>query len=117
MVAMIFGFIALGLIALTIIALTVKWIIDKIKGKKALVYIKKVMVADIRDLANSCDNTITLDQLDELSNKGYTHVMADFDANGEIVGDVEIIKDTNQQLDDEVDKLLGRNGMVVVDVK
>ena len=43
--------------------------------------------------------------------------MADFDANGEIVGDVEIIKDTNQQLDDEVDKLLGRNGMVVVDVK
>ena len=77
MVAMIFGFIALGLIALTIIALTVKWIIDKIKGKKALGYIKKVMVADIRDLANSCDNTITLDQLDELSNKGYTHVMAD----------------------------------------
>lgn len=117
MLAMILGCIALGLMALTVGALTVKWIVNKIKVKKALRYIKRVMLADIRKLVNSCDNTVTLNQLEDLSKKGYTHVMADFDAQNEIVGDVEIIKDTNRQLDNEVGNLLGYNGMVLVDVK
>jgi 3-deoxy-D-manno-octulosonic-acid transferase len=32
------------------------------------------------------------------------------------VGEVEAIKDTNQQLDAEVEKLLGKKGVVVVEV-
>lgn len=116
-VAMILGLIALGIIATTVVALTVTWIVRKIKEKKALGYVKKVMVTDIRELANSCDNTVTLDQLDELVDKGYTHIMADVNSTGEVVGEVEVIKDTNQTLDDEVEKLLGRKGMVVVEVK
>ena len=116
MIAMILGMIALGLVVFTAVALTCAWILKKLKEKRFLQNVKRVMIADIQRLANSSDNTITLDQLDELANKGVTHVMADIDASGNIVGEIEVIKDTNRQLDDEVDKLLGRERMKVVEI-
>ena len=113
---MILGLIALGLVVVSAIALTTRWIVNKIKEKKCLGYVKKVILSDIQELANSCDNTISLNQLEQLANSGITHVMADIDDTGNIVGNVEAIRDTNSQLDDEVDKLLGRKGMLIVEV-
>lgn len=116
MIAMILGMIALGLVVFTAAALTCAWILKKVKEKKLLQNVKRVMIADIQGLANSAGNTITLDQLDALANKGVTHVMADIDASGNIVGEIEAIKDTNRQLDDEVDRLLGRERMAMVTI-
>ena len=116
MIAMILGMIALGLVVFTAVALTCAWILKKVKEKKLLQNVKRVMIADIQRLVNSSDNTITLDQLDALANKGVTHVMVDIDASGDIAGEIEAIKDTNRQLDDEVDKLLGRERMVVMTI-
>lgn len=117
MIATILGLIALGLVICSAVALTTKWIIDKIKSKKQLGYIKKVFIADIKEITNSCNNTISLNQLNEIANSSVTHVMADIDESGNIVGRIEEIRDTNQQLDEEVEKLLGRDGMVVVEVE
>ena len=116
MLAMILGMIALGLVVFTVVALTFTWVLKKIKSKKTLRDVKKTMIADIQGLANACSNVFTLDQLDQLASKGITQVMADFDAAGNIIGDIEAIKDINQQLDSEVDKLLGREKMVVVEI-
>ena len=116
MIAMILGMIALGLVVFTAVALTSSWVLKKLKEKRAFQKVKQVMIADIQRLANSSGNTLALDQLDELASKGATHVMADIDASGNVVGELEVIRDTNRMLDDEVDKLLGRERMVIVTI-
>ena len=117
MLWIILGLIALGLVVFTVVALNLKWFLNRLRSKKtAMPNIKKVMLADLSTLANSCDNTVKLDQLRDLVDKGITHVMADIDDDGNVVGNIEAIKDTNQSLDDEVNKILGQDRMVVVEV-
>lgn len=109
------GLIAAGALVAYAIVLTIKWLRNKIKEKLAAKNVKKVAVADIEQLIGECDNTVSIDALDDLANQGYSHIMADVDYNNKIVGDIEVIKDKNEYLDEDVEELLGREGMVVVE--
>lgn len=112
-------FLAIGnLVAYTII-LTLSWLINKIKQKFEDKKTKKLAVAELDKLIQSCSNRISLEQLEQLnevSNEGYTHLMATVDDSG-IVNDVEVIKDINESLDEEVVRFINKNneGMVVIE--
>ena len=108
------GLIAVGCLVVYAVILTIKWIKDKIKQKLAQKNVKKVAVADIEQLIAECDNTVSIDALDDLTEKGYSHIMVDVGYDDKIVGDISVIKDENATLDSEVEELLGRDGMVVV---
>lgn len=115
LIAGIVGLIAAGCLVAYAIVLTFRWLKNKIKEKLAAKNAKKVAVGYLDELIESCDNTVTLNQLEELSDEGYTHLMATINENGK-VNDVEVIRDTNDTLDDEVDQFINRTGegMVVV---
>ena len=76
--------------------------------------VKKVAVADIEQLINECDNTVSLK---DLVDEGYTHMMAEVGYDGKIVGDVDVIKDKNDSIDKDVEELINRTneGMVIVE--
>ena len=109
------GLIAVGTLVAYAIVLTLRWLKNKIKEKLAAKNAKKVAVADLDELIESCDNTVTIDQLEELSDEGYTHLMATVNEDGN-VSDVEVIRDTSDTIDDEVNQFINRTGegMVVV---
>lgn len=109
------GLIAAGCLVAYAILLTFRWLKNKIKEKLAAKNAKKVAVADLDEMIEQCDNTVTLDQLEELSDEGYTHLMATVDDNGK-VDDVEVIRDTSDSIDEEVDRFINRTGegMVVI---
>lgn len=109
------GLIAVGCLVAYAIVLTIKWIKDKVKQKLAQKNVKKVAVADIEQLIAECDNTVSIDALDDLTEQGYSHIMVDVGYDDKIVGDISVIKDENTTLDAEVEQLLGRKGMVVVE--
>lgn len=115
LIAGIVGLIAAGCLVAYAIVLTFRWLKNKIKEKLAAKNAKKVAVADLDELIESCDNTVTIDELEKLSDEGYTHMMATVNENGK-VNDVEVIRDTNDTLDDEVDRFINRTGegMVVI---
>ena len=50
-----------------------------------------------------------------MKNEGYTHVMANVNDNNTDVIDIELVKDTNTSIDKEVEQLIGREGMVVIE--
>lgn len=112
----ILGLIAAGCIVAYVVRLSLKWIVNRIREKKDSKYINKVAVAEINALINDCNNRTTVDALDKLAGQGYSHIMADVDATGNIVGNIETIKDMNETLDPEVARLLGKKGMVVVEL-
>ncbi len=60
----------------------------------------------------NCANRASLDELDRLANEGCTHVMAAMDNSGNIVGDVELIKDTAH--DSDVHAIHNRTGEDVI---
>ena len=109
------GLIAVGTLVAYAIVLTLRWLKNKIKEMLAAKNAKKVAVADLDELIESCDNTVTIDQLEELSDEGYTHLMATVNEDGN-VSDVEVIRDTSDTIDDEVNQFINRTGegMVVV---
>lgn len=111
------GLIALGCIVAYVVVLTIKWLRNKIKEKLAKRNVKKVAVADLEELIEECDNTVSLNDLNDLVDKGYTHLMVDVGYDGKIVGDVEVIKDENDSIDRDVEELLNRTnqGMVIVE--
>ena len=115
LIAGIVGLIAAGCLVAYAIILTFRWLKNKIREKLAAKNVKKVAVADLDELIESCDNTVTVDQLETLSDEGYTHLMATVDNNGK-VDNVEVIRDTNDSIDAEVDQFINRtgDGMVVV---
>lgn len=117
LIAGIVGLIALGCLAVYAIVLTFKWLKNKITEKLAKRNVKKVAVADLEELINECDNTVSLKDLDNLVDEGYTHLMAEVGYDGKIVGDVEVIKDKSDTIDKDVEELLNRTnqGMVVVE--
>ena len=117
LLAGIIGLIALGCLVAYGIDLTIKWLRNKITEKLAKRNVKKVAVADLVELINECPNTSSLKELDDLVDKGYTHMMADVGYDGSIVGDIEVIKDESDSIDRDVKELLNRTkqGMVVVE--
>lgn len=115
LIAGIVGLIAAGCLVAYAIILTIRWLKNKIKEKLAAKNVKKVAVADLDEIIESCNNTITIDQLEELSDEGYTHLIATVDNNGK-VNDVEVIHDKSDTIDEEVQQFINRTGegMVVV---
>lgn len=115
LVGAIVGLIALGCLVAYAIVLTIRWIKNKIKEKLAQKNVKKVAVADIEQLIEECDNTVSIDALDNLTKEGYSHIMVDVGYDDKIVGDISVIEDKSDTLDEEVEQLLGKKGMVVVE--
>ena len=108
--------IAAGAALTLIISFTIKWLKNYLLQKRQLANVTKVVVADLEKMAKECTNTINLDELDELTKQGYTHCTVDINAQGQAEGKVKIIKDVNDSLDYEVERLLGREGVLVVEV-
>ncbi|MBO4897682.1 MAG: hypothetical protein J5590_05235 [Clostridia bacterium] len=115
LIGAIVGLIALGCLVAYAIVLTIRWLKNKIKEKLAKKNVKKVAVADIEQLIAECDNTVSMDELEKLTDEGYSHIMVDVGYDGKIVGDISVIEDKNDYLDEEVEQLLSRKGMVVVE--
>ena len=115
LIAGIIGIVALGCLVTHVIMLTFRWLANKIREKFAKKETQKVAVADLHEMIESCDNTMTIDQLEKLEDEGYTHWVATVDDNGK-VSDVEAIKDKNDTIDEEVDRFINRtgDGMVVI---
>lgn len=113
----IISLVAAGCLFAYAIAVTMKWLRNKIAEKLKQKNVKKVAVADLQELVDSCNNTMSLDDLNELVDEGYTHMMADVGYDGQIVGDIDFIKDTNDSIDEDVEELLNRTnqGMIIVE--
>lgn len=114
--AAIIALIAMGCLVAYAVVMTMKWLIAKIKEKIARKRTRQVVIAILEDLIKDCDNTMSMDALEGCVDKGYTHVMASVDDNGK-VRDVEMIQDTNDTIDEEVERLINRTGqgMLVVE--
>lgn len=117
LLAGIVALIAAGCLVAYAIVLTIRWLRNKIKEKFAKRTVKKVVVADIEELINECDNTISLSALDELVDDGATHMVVEVGYDGKVAGDIEVIKDQNDSLDKDVEELINRTnqGMVIVE--
>lgn len=109
--------VATGCVIAYVVSLTIKWLRDKIKEKLQKRDTKKVAVADINQLVSECSNKTSMSGLDKLVDEGVTHMIAEVGYDGKIVGDVEMIKDTNSIIDREVEELINRTGegMVIVE--
>ena len=112
-IGMILGLIAIGAVIVTVIALT--WFVwkQKVRDRFNNRRTNKVISARVKEMERGCTNRTTLDELDKLEDEGYTYVMADMDSSGEIIGDVELIKDTEN--DRQVTQRHGREGIVVIE--
>lgn len=103
------GVIAAGILIAYAVVVTIRWLREKIKSLLAKRNVKKVAAMDLEKLIDECPNQKTLD---DLFDDGYDKVIASVDYNGKVV-DFEVIKDESDG-DDEVDRLLGSERMVVV---
>lgn len=112
-IAGIVGLIALGCLVAYAIVLTFRWLKNKIKEKLAAKNAKKVAVADLNKIIEECDNTVSLSDLENLSDEGYTHLVATVGTDGK-VSDVEIIEDMSSSIDAEVEQLINRTGRGMV---
>lgn len=108
--------IAAGALVAYAIKLTIKWLKKKIIEKLDAWYAKKVAVITLGPLIDSGPHTITLDELEKLYDKGYTHLMATVDDSGK-VKDLEAIQDTSDIFDEKVEHFINRTGegMVVIE--
>lgn len=113
----IIGLIAAGCLVAYAAVVTIKWLKNKISEKLAKRNVNKVAVADLEELINECDNTVSLSDLNELVDQGYTHMVADVGYDGKIVDDIEMIKDESDSINRDVQELLNRTkqGMIVVE--
>ena len=50
-----------------------------------------------------------------MANEGYSKVIVALDNNNRVIDDIEVVKDKNTVPDSEVEELLGRERMVVVE--
>lgn len=93
----------------TAIILTIGWLKKTIRGKIQKKNVAKVAFMDFQKLVEECPNEISLDELLE---EGCTHIMATVDGSGKI-DEIDLFKDIGDG-DNEVDRMLGSEGMVVV---
>ena len=106
---------AAGFCITYLIEITFNWLRNKIRQKIAERRIKRVVVADIENLARKSGNRISLSELDAMTGGRRAEVIAGIDDYGHIVGDVEIARDLNYTMDSDVEELLGRDKMVIVE--
>ena len=108
--------IAAGCFLAYFIPITFEWLRNKITSIAAQKRVKNVVVADLENLVRNSSNKISLSELNSITGGNRAEVIAGLDNNNAIVGDVEIAKDKNINLDNEVAELLGREKTVVVGV-
>ena len=108
--------VALGCLIAYAVVLTFRWLKNKIKEKLTQKNAKKVAVADLSEMIDSCENKMSLSDLENLQDEGYTHLVATVDNNGQ-VSEVEVIKNTADDIDEEVERFINRTGegMVVIE--
>lgn len=109
--AAIITLIVVGAYLISTVFLGKGWLVDSIKKRIAKKNAHSVFVTTMDKLVKESGNRKKLSELDDV-----TACMATMDDNGEIIGDIELIKDKNLTLDKEVEKFLGREGCVVVEV-
>lgn len=109
--------IAAGCLIFYAVKLTFEWLKNKIKEKLRKKNAKKIAVADMEEMIKKCDNTVSLRDLEDLSNQGYSHIIATVDEDNHLVDEVEAIKDQNEELDAQVYDFINRTdqGMVVIE--
>ena len=115
MFLLIAGAIAAGLVCVYLVAITFKWLKNKIVQRMAEKRVKKVVVADIENLVKKSNNRISLEDLEAMCDGKRAEVIVGLDEDNNIVGDVEIARDANSTLDAEVEELLSKEKMVVVE--
>lgn len=106
--------IAAGLIIYYAIKLTVKAIIGLVKKLRAK-GAKKTLVADVNSMIAECKNRKSIRELEKMQNEGVTHITAGVDRNGNLVDEVQVIKNEDDETAYEVVDLLGDEGMVVIE--
>ena len=109
-----------GLFVTWVVNLTIKKLKKKAEEKLALGRGHKWIISELKALARDPQtNTMSLDELDRLADEeGYTYAAALIDDNGEVVGDVELVKkeDKNAATDPAVEKLFRmKNGTLILE--
>ena len=112
---LVLGAIALGAAVVCVVTLTMCWLKDKIAYLISVKKAKKVVVADIHKLVDECSNKVSYNDLNNLCKKGVNEVIIPLDSRDQVIGNVEMVKDRNKTLDQEVEAFLGREKMVVVE--
>lgn len=107
------GMVAAGALIAYTIVVTIKWLKNKVKEKLAKKNVKKVVACDLEKLINECENKVSMSDLEKYVDDGYTNLLAEVDSNGKVT-DVELVKNENLTTDEEVEKLIGEKGMVVI---
>lgn len=97
-------------ISVVSVKMTYQWVKKKIKEKLAKKNVDKVAMVEKQKLFDEFPNQISLSDLESIGD----YCIAEIDVNGEVVGDLEFVKDQNMELDREVDSLLKQERMVVV---
>ncbi len=81
----------------------------------ALRNVAKVMVADLEKLAEDPSNCLSLNEVRAVNEGKPTLLAVAVDRNQKIVGNTDIFKNETYDLDKEVQELLGKEGVVVID--
>lgn len=112
MILSILAFLAVAAAITYVIKITFNWVRNKIREKLAKRNAKKIYMTEVNRLveqmADNCDNKMTLDELEN-----YDVVMATINDENE-VEDVDLIKNTDDELDRDVDKWLSSNREIVI---
>ena len=102
-----------GLFITAIIKLIFKVWKNKITERFKNRDVKKVLSSELTAMEKNCTNRKSLSEIKELEKEGYTHIMAGMDADGNVVDDLELIKDTAN--DAAVRREHGSEGYIVVE--
>lgn len=94
-----------AVVKLTLLAMS--WISNKVKEKLKNRNTQKVAIGDINKIIESCDNQVSIDALEEIAEKGATHIVADVDYNG----NVESVEAFDvDKIEGRADELINRTG-------
>ena len=102
--------IAIRRFKMNIMPVTMKWLVHRIKEKFRKEEVSKVAVCDIQTMLNSNINAVSMH---ELLNKGYTHIIAEVNSSGKVI-DIELLRDSNDVPDEQVDYFINRTGEGIV---
>lgn len=104
----VWGLVALALAAVVVsVKLTWDYFVNEAEEKFCDKYTKQVVLADVDALVSDCRNEMKFSELNELKNKGATHICATVDNRGQ-VKDVELLKNTDRSR--EIDRYVNRTG-------
>ena len=109
-----------GLFVAWVVNLTIKKLKEKARQKLAIENSKRWIISELKALARDPRaNTLSIDELDRLvDEEGYTYAAALIDNNGEVIGDVELVKkeDKDAATDPAVEKLFQmKNGTLILE--